>query len=97
MPPTAPRRQEWDIGPNGEPIWPLDGHAREGERRTDWLAPGIVKQHRRVATTINALIGAGFALDRMCEWNPSQRDIAAHPEWEREMERPMFLLASARR
>ena len=93
---TAPPAQQWTSGPDGGPVWPLAGYAREGERRTDWLAPGIVKQHRRVATTLNALVDAGFVLERMIEWAPSPNDVAAHPEWEREMERPMFLLLSAR-
>ena len=41
---------------------PLDGYQREGERVTDWLAPGVVKQHRTLSTLVNLLIGSGFTL-----------------------------------
>ncbi|AGB72182.1 hypothetical protein [Rhizobium tropici] len=30
------------------------------------------------------------------EWSPSDEDLAAHPEWAIERERPMFLLISTR-
>jgi len=64
---------------------------------TDWLVPGVVKFHRTLATHVNGLIEAGFDVLRVVEWAPSAAQIAAHPEWAREVHRPPFLLVSARR
>ena len=69
----------------------------EGPRTTDWLAKGVLKQHRTLATTLNLLIGAGFTLRRIEEWGPTREEIAAHPEWKIDHRRPSFLLVSADR
>ncbi len=46
--------------------WPqdlaVDGYLDEGPRSTDWLAKGVVKQHRTLATYINMLIQIGFVM-----------------------------------
>ena len=47
---TAPHRPGWSDGPAGRRTWPLDGYLDEGPRTTDWLAPGVLKQHRTLAT-----------------------------------------------
>jgi SAM-dependent methyltransferase len=94
---TAPRRAAWSSDAEGRRVWPLDGYQREGVRVTDWLAPGVVKQHRMLGTTLNALIAAGFALRHVEEWAPTDRQIADHPELAQERERPMFLLLAAQR
>lgn len=69
----------------------------EGPRTSDWLAKGVVKQHRTLATTLNLLIAAGFTVRRVEEWGPSRAEIAAHPEWKIDHRRPAFLLVSAAR
>ena len=69
----------------------------EGPRTTDWLAEGLVKQHRTLATYLNLLIAAGFAIRRVEEWGPTRAEIAAHPEWKIDHRRPSFLLVSASR
>jgi SAM-dependent methyltransferase len=69
----------------------------EGPRTTDWLAPGVVKQHRTLATYLNLLIAAGFTLRRVEEWGPTRAEIAAHPEWKIDHRRPSFLLVSCTR
>jgi hypothetical protein len=69
----------------------------EGPRTTDWLAEGVVKQHRTLATYLNLLIAAGFAVRRVEEWGPTRAEIAAHPEWKIDHRRPSFLLVSATR
>jgi hypothetical protein len=56
-----------------------------------------VKQHRRIGTTLNLLIAAGFAIAHVEEWAPSDDDLAAHPDWEKERDRPTFLLIAASR
>jgi SAM-dependent methyltransferase len=69
----------------------------EGPRTTDWLAKGVLKQHRTLATTLNLLIAAGFTVRRVEEWGPTREEITAHPEWNIDHWRPSFLLVSATR
>ena len=94
---TAPTRPDWVEDASGGRIWPLDSYLVEGPRSTDWLAKGVVKQHRTVATYLNQLLASGFDLMRVEEWGPTDAQIAQHPEWAVERHRPPFLLVSARR
>lgn len=91
----APAHAAFVDGPDGTPVWPLDGYLHEGPRLTDWLAPGVVKQHRTIGTYVDLLRDAGFVLDRLIEWGPSDEQVAATPEWRVEQERPPFLLVTA--
>jgi len=93
----APRRPEWAIDPHGHKIWPLNQYSVEGPRTTNWLAEGVVKQHRTLGTTLNQLIHSGFTIARVEEWAPADEQIAAKPELIDERERPMFFLVAARR
>ncbi len=94
---TAPSRQAWTLGPEGQPVWPLEGYRREGERVTDWLAPGVIKQHRSMGTLLNLLITAGFRIAHVEDWVPDAAQVAAQPDWAKEVERPAFLLLAADR
>lgn len=76
---------------------PGPDYLEEGPRTTDWLATGVVKQHRTLATYLNLLIGAGFTIGRVEEWGASREQIAAHPEWNIDHRRPSFLLVAAAR
>jgi SAM-dependent methyltransferase len=92
----APSKPEWaEVG--DATAWPLDGYLVEGPRTTDWLAKGVVKYHRTLGTTLNALIGAGFVIRHVEEWRPSAAQLAEHPEWQVELNRPMFLLIACDR
>ena len=94
----APSAPGWETdAATGRRRWPIDSYALEGPRRTDWLAEGVVKQHRMLGTTLNTLIRAGFAIRHVEEWSPSDADLAAHPDWAEERDRPMFLLIAAER
>lgn len=94
---TAPAHPGWSKDAGARATWPVNGYLDEGPRTTDWLAKGVVKQHRTMGTLINILIGLGFTLQHVEEWGPSLEQVAAHPEWAEERERPMFLLVSARK
>jgi SAM-dependent methyltransferase len=94
---TAPSRPDWQIDAEGRPSWPLDGYLREGVRRTDWLAPDVVKYHRTLGTTLTTLIRLGFTLRQVEEWAPAPAQLAARPALAQELERPMFLLVAAQR
>ncbi|RPE81596.1 class I SAM-dependent methyltransferase [Vulcaniibacterium tengchongense] len=82
---------------DGRRTWPIGRYAIEGERRTEWFVPGVLKYHRTLATTLNTLIDAGFAIRRIVEFAPSAEQIARQPELAEELERPMLLLVSAQR
>lgn len=92
----APRQPEWLVDADGGKVWPLSAYQIEGKRLTNWLAEGVVKQHRTMGTTLNLLIKSGFAIAHVEEWSPSDEDLALHPYWAIELERPMFLLISTR-
>ena len=92
---TAPRHQTWGADESGLPVWPVGAYLDEGRRVTDWLAQGVVKQHRTLASHLNPLVGLGLGLRHIEEWGPTQEQIAAEPDWARERERPAFLLIAA--
>jgi SAM-dependent methyltransferase len=94
---TAPTQPGWVTDNDGRQTWPVDGYLEEGPRRTDWLTKGVVKQHRTIGHYLNALLRHGFAISHVEEWGPNTAQIAAHPDWAVERQRPMFLLVSARR
>ncbi|MBI1245924.1 MAG: methyltransferase domain-containing protein [Alphaproteobacteria bacterium] len=93
----AAENAQWQADADGTLAWPVNGYSREGERRTDWFAKGVLKHHRTVATTLNALIDAGFAIRRVGEFAPTQEQVAARPDLAKEIERPMFLMVGAQR
>lgn len=92
---TAPTAPGFGKAPDGRSLWPLDSYLEEGPRRTDWLAKGVIKQHRTVGTYVRLLLEAGFAIRHLEEWGPTPEQISAHPEWRDERARPPFLLMAA--
>jgi len=87
----------WSEDDDGRKTWPVNCYFIEGERRTDWYVKGVLKYHRTIGTTLNALIGAGFALRRVEEFSPTAEQVAATPALAEELERPMMMLISAQR
>ncbi|MGU3523494.1 class I SAM-dependent methyltransferase [Enterobacteriaceae bacterium C23F] len=94
---TAVAKQGWFIEQDGQKSWPVAGYQQEGERLSNWFADGVKKQHRKLATWINALIAAGFVIEHLDEWGPDAAQIAANPALSEEKERPMLFLLSARK
>ena len=39
---TAPANPGWSAGANGRKTWPIDSYLREGPRKTNWLAEGVI-------------------------------------------------------
>lgn len=93
----APTNPGWSLDPQGRRVWPVDRYLVEGPRRTDWLTEGVVKHHRTIGTTLTLLIRSGFTVTAVEEFCPTEQQIAARPELAEELDRPMFLLVSARR
>lgn len=94
---TAPSRPGWVSDADGRKTWPVDRYLDEGARTTDWLAKGVVKQHRTIATYFALLRNAGFAVSHIDEWGPAPEQIAAQPELAVERERPAFLIIACGR
>jgi ubiquinone/menaquinone biosynthesis C-methylase UbiE len=94
---TAPAHPGWSVDAAGRRIWPVTGYLDEGPRATDWLAEGVIKQHRTLATYVNTLLRLGFVLAHVEEWGPTDEQIASQPSWADERQRPPFLLVAARR
>ena len=88
----APRQPGWLTVAQGRKRWPVDNYQQQGPRVSDWLAPGVIKQHRTLGTTINALLRTGFQLEHVEEWGPTDEQIAQQPALAEERERPMLLL-----
>jgi len=94
---TALATPNWVVDAAGRKTWPITGYLEEGPRRTDWLAKGVIKQHRTLATYLNMLLRLGFTLSHVEEWGPTDEQIAARPSLADERQRPPFLLVAARR
>jgi SAM-dependent methyltransferase len=93
----APTHPGWSLDRAGRKTWPIDRYSIEGPRTMDWLAPGVTKQHRTMATTINTLIDAGFTIRHVQEWAPTADQVAADPQLAEELERPMLLIVAVER
>lgn len=92
---TCASRQGWLTDDNGERFWGVNQYQQEGQRVSNWLADGVIKYHRTLGTTLNALIHAGFSLREVNEWGPTQAQIDAWPALAEEAERPMLVLIAA--
>lgn len=92
---TAPSRPGWVKQEDGR-VWPLNAYLREGPRQVNWIAEGVIKQHRSVGTIVTALLAAGFTLTHLVEWGPDAAQLATNPALDAELDRPTFLLVGAR-
>ena len=93
----ASTRPGWIVRQDGHRTWPVDSYAIEGPRTTNWLAPGVVKQHRTLGTTVTTLIEAGFTLRGMVEWSPTHEQLAGRGSLADELDRPLMVLIAAQR
>lgn len=94
---TAPSTDPGFVEADGRIVWPVDSYLHEGERTTNWFVEGVVKQHRTIATYLNALIAAGFTIKHVDEWGPTAEQIDEFPGWAKERDRPPFLLVACER
>jgi len=92
---TCATRQGWLTDDNGDRFWCVNRYQEQGKRVSNWLAEGVIKYHRTLCTTINALIKAGLTINEVNEWGPTQAQIDAWPALAEEAERPMLVLISA--
>lgn len=94
---TAPSSLKFITEKGGKRIYPLNNYQIEGERISNWLINGVVKQHRKMDTIINTLIDTGFKILHIDEWKPNNEQLKQNPEWSEELDRPLFLIISAQK
>ena len=94
---TCASRQGWLTDDNGERFWGVNHYQDESQRVSNWLADGVIKYHRTLGTTLNALIKAGLTISEVNEWGPTQTQVDAWPALAEEAERPMLVLIAARK
>ncbi|MEN3931212.1 methyltransferase domain-containing protein [Microvirga sp. W0021] len=94
---TAPSSPDWTIDNSGRKSWPVNDYQLEGQRVSNWMAEGVIKQHRTLGTYIDLLVSAGFMVKRLVEWGPSAEQIATLPALDEEKERPMIFLMSCQK
>lgn len=94
---TAPKQQGWLVDDEGQKSWPVNSYQQEGERISNWLAEGVIKQHRMLGTYINLLVQQGFTIRYLNEWGPSAQQIADNPALDEEKERPMIFILAAQK
>ena len=91
---TAPREPGW-MAQDGQKRWPIDSYLEEGPRTTNWLAPGVIKQHRTISAYLNPLATNSLTIKHVEEWGPTDAQLAAAPLLAEERQRPTFLLIRA--
>lgn len=92
-------QRQWRLGTDGTRVdWPVDRYLDEGARRMNWLGfPDVPRQHRTVASYVNALLDTGLVIRRLLEPGPSEDAIAKWPRLADQRRRPPFLIIRADR
>ena len=91
---SAPER-DFEYRSGQPPRWLLQRYGSEGPRKEHWFVDGVVKYHRTMATILNAMIEADFAIEQIEEplpGPPVTPAVAAEDE-----ARPVVLGIRARR
>lgn len=91
---TAPiAGASWSRDPEGNVLhYNLTDYTRGGKRSTRWIVDGVEKYHRTFSEIINALVTAGFTIEKMLEPIPTKETIEHDKSWEKDLHKPNFLL-----
>ncbi len=85
--------QDWAFEPDGSiRSFSMDNYEMEAERVMEWLERPVVKYHHKMETIINALIDAGFCIERVLEPCPTASMREQNPKMNKELHRPIFLI-----
>lgn len=94
---TAGVNQSWARDPEGRILhWPVDRYFEPGERMTDFLGHGVVKQHHTLTQILMGLLRTGFLLEAVEEAQPPA-ELLDVPGMAEELRRPMMLLVRGRK
>lgn len=75
----------------------LSHYAVEGKRTNHWIVDGVVKYHRTMSSIINALIDAGFVIEKVLEPVLDETMMEKFPNFRKSIHKPDFLLVKARK
>jgi len=81
----------------GRSVWPVDDYARETPRTQQWLGTVVTKHHRKLATLIGGVLGAGLILTGIDEPCPDDQLLARRPDLAEHRRRPPLLVIRARK
>lgn len=97
-PMTTCTSRAWTEGAEGERLhWPVDRYFEEGSRNVRWLGADTPREHRTVATYINAVVDSGLTIACVLEPSPSAADVERWPHLADHARRPAFLIIRADR
>ena len=88
----------WTRDENGNKIHlNLRNYGVEGERETVWFVDNVKKYHRTFSTIINALVEAGFSIEKMIEPLPTEELLDEYPDYKDLFHKPDFLLLKVKK
>lgn len=83
----------WTRDENGNKLHlNLADYGVEGERKTVWFVDDVKIYHRTFSTIVNALIEAGFTIEKMIEPLPTEELLEKYPDYGDLFHKPDFLL-----
>lgn len=81
----------WTRDENGNKLHlNLADYGVEGERKTVWFVDDVKKYHRTFSTIVNALIEAGFTIEKMIEPLPTEELLEKYPDYGDLFHKPDF-------
>lgn len=94
---TAPRAgSAWSRDESGAiRHYRLADYGRPGRRESHWFVDGVVKYHRTFSDILEALLSAGFAIERVLEPLPDEAVMERYPSYQKYYHKPDFLLVRA--
>jgi len=75
----------------------LTDYSALGERKTSWIVDNVIKYHRSFSSILNALIEAGFMIEKLLEPLPDEKILNQFPSYQKYYHKPDFLLVRARK
>ncbi|OUQ25836.1 hypothetical protein B5E77_10175 [Lachnoclostridium sp. An131] len=91
--------QQWVTEPSDNTVtgFVTDHYGDEGLRNISWLGKQVKKYHHKIDTIFNALIEAGFILEKVIEPSPSADLMKKVPKTIHELHRPAYLIVKSRK
>jgi SAM-dependent methyltransferase len=88
-------RSGWIDEQGSHVAWPVSDYFDEGARITTWFIDGVVRYHRSVSATVNAVRRAGLTIDLLAEPQPTPSAVETIPDAADELIRPSLLAIRA--
>lgn len=82
---------------SGERFWKFNHYHQEGERISDWMVPGVKKQHRTITTYVESILQADLDVSGFVEFIPTKEELDSGVVDDIHCVRPLFLMMSAKK